>query len=279
MDPKDKQQDLDILDDEELQALVLEAQREALSPEGREKMKNKSRRPFPKWIFWLIAIVMVVNTFVILFEVYSIPAIEFVKTSARLSAQEDIASYKKSVVVVNTGGGKGTGFSISTEGTILTNYHVIEGNNSVTVSFPEDGRFTAKVAETYPSIDLAVLEVNGQDLPALQLAKQTYATADEPIIFIGNPLRFTGIANEGMILEEIQLKDWEEPVLMIKAPVYRGNSGSPVLNLEGQVIGVVFATLDHETYGRVGLFVPIDMFYDQRISLNDLKKTSTPTPQ
>ncbi len=264
MDSKEKQQELDVLDDEELQALVLEAQREALSPEGRERMENKSKRPFPKWLFWLIAFVMVVNTFIVLFEVYSIPAIEFVKTSARLSAQEEIASYKKSVVVVNTDGSKGTGFSISSEGTILTNYHVIEGNNSVTVSFPEDGRFTAKVIETYPSIDLAVLEVNGQDLPSLQLAEQTPITADESVIFIGNPLRFSGIANEGTILEEIQLKDWKEPVWMMEAAVYRGNSGSPVLNSEGQVIGIVFATLDHETYGNVGLFVPIDRYYSQQ---------------
>ena len=48
---------------------------------------------------------------------------------------------------------------------------------------------------------------------------------------------------------------------MMKAPVYRGNSGSPVLNQEGQVIGIVFATLNHETHGKVGLFVPIDEYY------------------
>ena len=49
--------------------------------------------------------------------------------------------------------------------------------------------------------------------------------------------------------------------MMIKAPVYRGNSGSPVLKHDGQVIGVVFATLEHETHGKVGLFIPIDTYY------------------
>lgn len=278
MDSKEKQHESDFIDDDELQKLVLEAQREALSAEGKEAMNNKSRRPFPKWVFWLIAIVMVVNTFVVLFEVYSIPAIEFVKTSARLSAQEDIATYKKSVVVVSTDGGKGTGFSISSEGTILTNYHVIEGNNSVTVTFPDAGRFKAKVLETYPSIDLAVLHVNGQGFPSLKLAERIDVTMHDAITFIGNPLRFSGIANEGTILEEIQLKEWDEPVWMMDAHVYRGNSGSPVLDDKGHVIGVVFATLDHETRGRVGLFVPIDLFHKNHNSLNGLEKTSSRTP-
>ena len=48
---------------------------------------------------------------------------------------------------------------------------------------------------------------------------------------------------------------------MIEAPVYRGNSGSPVLNHDGLVIGIVFATLNDDDYGKVGLFIPIDDYY------------------
>lgn len=112
-----------------------------------------------------MATVLLVNTFAFVFELVSIPAVEFLKTSARLSAQEDIAAYKKSVVVIETGDSKGTGFSISSEGTIMTNYHVIEGNGQVTVSFPDDGRYVAKVTETYPAIDIALLEADGEGLP------------------------------------------------------------------------------------------------------------------
>ncbi|MFJ7936150.1 S1C family serine protease [Sporosarcina sp. NPDC096371] len=263
MNPNDKQNDIiEEIDDDELQELVLEAQRQALSQSQQDQQKAK--HPFPKWLFWLIASMMIVNTFAVFFEVFSIPAIEFVKTSARLSAQEDIAAYKKSIVVITTTDGKGTGFSISSDGSILTNYHVIEGNQKVTVSFPDKGLFTANVVHTYPSIDLAVLEIEGEDLPYLELADHTTFTDDESIYFIGNPLKFTGIANEGTIIDYLQLKDWDEPVVMMKAPVYRGNSGSPVLNLSGQVIGVVFATLEHETYGKVGLFVPIDAYYSHQ---------------
>src|SRR4051812_30641003 len=105
--------EIEEISDEELQLLVLEAQREALEKEALEKTKPKLKRPFPKWIFWTMAFVLFINTFAMIFQIYSIPAIEFIKTSTRLSAQEDIARYKEAVVVVLTDDSKGTGFSIS----------------------------------------------------------------------------------------------------------------------------------------------------------------------
>ncbi|MBS4210226.1 serine protease [Bacillus sp. FJAT-50079] len=269
MSTNEKQPDddiIDVIDDEELQKLVLEAQREALSNVGKENMNPRRKRPFIKWILWLMSFVLVINTFVVIFEIYSIPALEFLKTSARLSSQEDIALYKKSVVVIATNNSKGTGFSISADGIILTNNHVVEGNKKVVVEFPDHGHFTADIVQAYPDIDLAIIKVNAADLPFLQLAKQPDFEAGEPIYFIGNPLRFTGIANEGTLISELKLASWEEPVMMMKAPVYRGNSGSPVLNEDGEVIGIVFATLKHELHGKVGLFIPVDLYWERTLS-------------
>lgn len=262
MDNEEKtEQTIDELD-EEIQELVLEAQREALEKEAQEDINEKPKIRFPKWIFWLIAVIMLFNTVSIIPQIYSIPAIEFLKTSAKLSTNKEISAYKKSVVVISTADSKGTGFSISSDGVILTNYHVVEGNDKVSVVFPDDGRFTANVVQTYPSIDLAILETNGDNLPFLQLADQTTFVEDEPIHFIGNPLSFHGIANEGTIIDYTKLKHWEDEVVMIKAPVYRGNSGSPIINKDGKVIGVIFATLNHDEHEKVGLFVPIDYYYE-----------------
>jgi S1-C subfamily serine protease len=132
----------------------------------------------------------------------------------------------------------------------------VEENRSISVVFPEDGRYEATVKKTFPAIDMAILTIEGQDFPSLPIDHSIELTKNDPITFIGNPLSFKGIANEGTILEPIKLSDWTDEVMMIKAPVYRGNSGSPVLNEDGKVIGIVFATMDHQKHGKVGLFIP-----------------------
>jgi len=249
-------------DDEELYELVEEERQKALDKAKRRKEEGP-KRVFPKWAFWLIAFAMLFNVFALLPQTFSIPAIDFLVKSTQLSAEDDIKQYKKAVVVIETEDSKGTGFAINSNGTILTNHHVVEGEDNVTVAFPDDGLHNGEVVATFPDVDLAIIETGGEDLPHLTLAEETTFTEDEEIYFIGNPLRFNGIANEGTIIGYTQLASWEQPVLMIEAPVYRGNSGSPIITEEGLVIGVIFATLEHDDHGKVGLFVPIDYFYEK----------------
>lgn len=253
------------IDDEKMYELVQQARQEALERE-REREKNKEvKRPFPKWVFWLIALALMFNIVALLPQTLSIPAIDFLMTSTKLSTSQTVQSYKDAVVVIETEGSRGTGFSINANGKIITNEHVVKEEAEVTVAFRNDGLFRASVVETYPEVDLAVLQIiEGKDLPFLSLAKQALFEEREKVTFIGNPLRFQGIVNEGHIIDYIQLKEWDEPVVMIEAPIYRGNSGSPIINEQGEVIGVVFATLDHTEYGTVGLFIPIDYYHHRQ---------------
>lgn len=254
------------IDDDEMYELVQEAREAALERARLEKSQPTRKRPFPKWIFWLIAVMMVLNLIALLPQTFSIPAIDFLMTSTKLSKQEHIQTYKQSVVVIETENSRGTGFSISDDGIIITNDHVVDGYDTVTIAFPEHGLYTGDVVATYPEIDLAVVDVSAENLPFLTLAETADVSYMEHVEFIGNPLRFQGIANEGEIIDYIRLSDWDEDVLMLKAPVYRGNSGSPVFNESGQVIGIVFATLHHSEHGKVGLFVPIDHYYSHHKS-------------
>src|SRR5699024_6724374 len=131
---------------------------------------------------------MFFNIIAILPQTFSVPAVEFLMTSAKLSTQDDIKEYKRAVVVIETDTSKGTGFSINEQGDILTNYHVIEGEETVTVAFPKLGLFTGEVQEIYPEVDLALVSINEQSMPHLTLANGFTEEYGEPIYFIGNPL-------------------------------------------------------------------------------------------
>ena len=264
---KEKQHEFEPISEEELIELVLEEQRKALEKAREERIfgvKHQKKKPKSVRLFaWIMAVMLAFSTFTMIFEIFSIPAIEFLKVSARLSGQEDIQTYKQAVVEIQTTNGKGTGFAITEDGYIVTNHHVIEDALTITVIFPDETLYKGEVIETYPDVDLAVLKVEGADLPYLTLADSYTPTQNEAIYFIGNPLYFTGIANEGTVIDYTQLSDWDEQVLMLDAPVYRGNSGSPVINKDGQVIGIVFATTKDQTHGHVGLFVPVDLLQER----------------
>ncbi|MGN7479209.1 S1C family serine protease [Solibacillus silvestris] len=256
------------LTEEEFLELVLEEQEKALAKDRENRLNEKSKKPKKqkpgiRIVVWLMALTLTFNTFAVIFNIYSIPAIEFLKASAKLSSQENIQTYKQSVVTINTDSGKGTGFAVSENGYILTNDHVIDDALTITVIFPDDSLYKAQVIEAYEEYDLALLKIDALNLPYLSLAKTSEFRKNEHVYFIGNPLAFSGVANEGKILDYTNANGIQTDIIMMNAPVYRGNSGSPVINEAGQVIGIVFATGTREGHGKVGLFIPIENVHAQ----------------
>lgn len=254
------------IDPEEMYELVQIEREKLLEKERNEKKEKKS---FPKWIGWLIAIAMFIQVIAILPQTFSIPAIDFLTTSAKLLQDDTVQQYRKAVVVIEGENNKGTGFAISNDGYILTNHHVIEEQQSITVAFQSEGLYKAEVVESFPDIDLALLKVDGEELPFFDKLNQQLESDDKHVLFIGNPLRFNGIANEGELIATTNLENWDIPLYMIDAPVYRGNSGSPVVNEDGEVIAVIFATQNHEEHGKIGLAVPIEYVFEVSKTLQE----------
>lgn len=192
-------------------------------------------------------------------KLYNSATIEFLKISRELSKNEDVQLYKESVVVVKAGNSKGTGFYFSDEGYIMTNYHVIDNEPKITVTFQDGKSYRAEVIDSDDEIDIAVIKIDAKRLVHPVLEFEEDWEPDQPIYIIGNPLFFNFIANKGNVLGLTPAR--EIPMLMIDAPIYKGNSGSPVINYDGKVVGIIYATarVDHDgSQIKVGLAIPVD---------------------
>lgn len=176
-------------------------------------------------------------------KVTTLPSLGFLGQSWKLSQEQRIQEMQQAVVLIRTPGGQGTGFNIDSSGLVVTNYHVVEGNKKVSIDFQQGMLFSEKDWTGFPEADLALVDLKGKDLPALKLDDQGKVLPGEQVLIIGNPLGFPWVKVEGKILGKTELKGWDDPVILIEAPIHQGSSGSPVINQDGKVVGVIFATL------------------------------------
>jgi len=228
-----------------------------LPNEEDEWLKEKARRRRSLWVRAIVIILafsLFMTTIQIWPQLFNLPSLSFLQKSKELSQEEDIQNYKQAVVTIENQYSKGTGFNVSRNGFIITNHHVIENMNPIVVIFPDGQQFRGKVVYSDSDLDIAFVDINDSDLPYLTVTADEWKLY-EPIYVIGNPLLHHQIVNEGKIVEGSQ----PSGILMISAPVYKGNSGSPVINKKGEVIGIVFAKT---VKGDTGLAVPIERWKD-----------------
>ncbi|SIS97301.1 serine protease Do [Roseivivax lentus] len=150
--------------------------------------------------------------------------------------------------------GAGTGFVISEDGRIVTNAHVIDGADEVTVTF-EDGReFTAEVVGADPATDIAVLDIEAEGLPFVSFGDSTTLQVGQNVIAVGNPFGLGTTVTTGIVSalgRNINAGPFDD-FIQTDAAINRGNSGGPLFNEMGQVIGVNTAIIS-PTGGSVGI--------------------------
>lgn len=161
--------------------------------------------------------------------------------------------------------GEGTGFVISSDGYILTNYHVVQNADQVKVGFTDGREQSAEVIGTDPSIDLALLRVPSTELAALTLGDSDALRVGEWVIAIGNPLNFEQTVTVGVVSAKsrrVPLPSLDSrglvTFLQTDAAINFGNSGGPLLDIDGKVVGINTAITRQNLAEGIGFALPIN---------------------
>ena len=139
--------------------------------------------------------------------------------------------------------GQGSGFIVSADGYILTNNHVVQNADSVYVRTQDNREFTAQIVGTDPGTDIAVLKVEAGNMPLLKLGNSDELRIGEWVMAVGSPLSesLAHTVTQGIVSAKgranIQLIDLED-FIQTDAAINPGNSGGPLLNLDGEVVGI-----------------------------------------
>jgi serine protease Do len=163
----------------------------------------------------------------------------------------------------------GSGFIVSPDGYILTNNHVIEGADRVTVGLPDRRSFKARIVGRDPQTDIAVLKIDATNLPTVALGDDSKARVGEWVLAVGNPLQLDFTVTAGIISAKDrsnELRDLNtdkyaiQDFIQTDAAINPGNSGGPLVNTRGEVIGVNSAIASPTGYfSGYGFAIPMSL--------------------
>jgi len=157
----------------------------------------------------------------------------------------------------------GSGFIIAADGYILTNNHVVEDADKITVRLADKREFPAKVVGTDPQSDVAILKIDGRDLPILALGNSDSLEVGEWVIAIGSPFELSQTVTVGVVSAKgrnrMGITDYEN-FIQTDAAINPGNSGGPLLNIRGEAVGMNTAIFSRSRGCMgIGFAIPINM--------------------
>jgi serine protease Do len=169
----------------------------------------------------------------------------------------------------------GSGFIISRDGYILTNNHVVDGADEVTVRLQDRRTFTAKVVGTDPKYDIALLKVSdGDSLPAVSIGDSRSLKPGQWVLAIGSPFGFDYTVTQGIVSAVGRnLGQQDQPYtsfIQTDVPINRGNSGGPLFNLQGQVVGI-----NSQIYSNTGNYMGVSFSIPIDVAMNAVQQIKT----
>jgi len=173
--------------------------------------------------------------------------------------------------------GMGSGFIVSPDGVILTNAHVVDGADEVMVKLLDKREFKAKVLGVDKTTDIAVIKIDAKDLPVVRIGNPETTRVGEWVVAIGAPYGLENTVTSGIVSAKSRSLpgDAAVPFIQTDAAVNPGNSGGPLFNLKGEVIGV-----NSQIFSRSGGFqglafaIPIDVAMNVKDQLQQHGKVS-----
>jgi len=168
--------------------------------------------------------------------------------------------------------GQGSGFIVSADGYIITNNHVVGDADKVQVQMQDGREYTAKIIGADPPSDLAVIKIDKSDLPALKLGDSDSLEVGDWVLAVGNPFGLSHTLTAGIVSAKgrsgIGLNDYEN-FIQTDAAINPGNSGGPLVNLDGDVVGINTAIFSRSGgYMGIGFAIPVNMakqIFDQLV--------------
>jgi len=136
--------------------------------------------------------------------------------------------------------GAGSGFIIEKDGYIMTNHHVVEGADEIIVRLADRREFEAELIGSDPLSDVALLKIDADDLPTLKLGDSEALRPGEWVVAIGSPFNFEQSVTAGIVSAKGRSTNQQQyvPFIQTDVAINRGNSGGPLLNLDGEVVGI-----------------------------------------
>lgn len=158
----------------------------------------------------------------------------------------------------------GTGFIISADGYVLTNHHVVDGADVVKVKLSDRREFTAKVVGSDEQSDVALLKINATGLPALRTGDSTLLKPGQWVVAIGSPFGLDHSVTAGIVSAVQRSNPYAGqqyvPFIQTDVAINRGNSGGPLLNTRGEVVGINSQIFSNSGgYMGVSFAIPIDI--------------------
>ena len=282
--------------EDEKQWVPFQTEATAFDPPQKQRQK-KARKPFPWQKFWKTAAISAFALMLVFSTVTSAyllkdnlsakdAAANVTQASSASSSSGDVtqtsnSTSEKTISQINqevspsvvlitgtnmSGTGEGTGMIVSDDGYIVTNAHVVEDFSNITVTLNNDEKtkYNATIVGYDDTTDIAVLKIDATGLTPVTFGASANLQVGESVVVIGNPLgeEFTGSVTTGIISalnREVEMDDGQAyTYIQTDAAINSGNSGGPLVNMSGQVIGINSAKIDSSVAEGMGFAIPID---------------------